>query len=122
MTMEPAADKPVSVTAQSFEQEVVQSTIPVVLDFWAPWCGPCRVIGPILDELAAKWAGQVKVVKLNVDEEPALAELFQVRGIPTLVAMRGRDVVDVQVGASGRAKLEQLFVRLTQTEPLAQAS
>lgn len=120
--MEPAADKPVSVTAQSFEQEVVQSTIPVVLDFWAPWCGPCRVIGPILDELAAKWAGQVKVVKLNVDEEPALAELFQVRGIPTLVAMRGRDVVDVQVGASGRAKLEQLFVRLTQTEPLAQAS
>lgn len=115
------SNEPISVTTETFDAEVVEAGIPVVVDFWAPWCGPCRVIGPVLDELAAKWAGKVKVVKLNVDEEPALAEAFQVRGIPTVVAMRGRDVVDVQVGASGRGKLEQLFVGLAESNSVAKA-
>ena len=113
--------KPVSVTTQTFDQEVVDSKIPVVVDFWAPWCGPCRSIGPVLDQLAEKWAGKVKVVKLNVDEEPSIAQAFQVRGIPTLVAMKGKDVVDLQVGAANRGRLEQMFVSLTESELTAKA-
>ena len=113
--------KPISVTTDRFEQEVVNSDIPVVVDFWAPWCGPCRAVGPILDQLADKWAGKVKVVKLNVDEEPAIAQAFQVRSIPTLVAMNGRDVVDLQVGAANRGRLEQLFASLSQPEVTARA-
>ena len=113
--------KPISVTTDKFEQEVVDSDIPVVVDFWAPWCGPCRAVGPILDQLAEKWAGKVKVVKLNVDEEPAIAQAFLVRSIPTLVAMNGRDVVDLQIGAANRGRLEQLFASLSEPEVTAQA-
>lgn len=103
---------PIQITTENFDQEVINSTIPVVVDFWAPWCGPCRAIGPILEELANQWAGQVKVAKLNVDEEPELAGAFQVRSIPTIVAMKGKDVVDVQVGFGGQKALEKLFSNL----------
>ena len=100
------------VTADNFDKEVVQSPIPVVIDFWAPWCGPCKSIGPILDELASTWAGKVKVAKVNTDEEQALANAFQVRGIPTLAVVQGGEIVDLQVGFRGRQPLEQLFSRL----------
>lgn len=113
------ASKAIPVTTQTFDQEVINSNTPVVVDFWAPWCGPCRAIGPVLDELAGEWAGKVKVVKLNVDEEPAIAQAFNVRGIPTLVAMKGRDVVDLQVGAANRARLEKLFTSVAPAEAVA---
>ena len=110
--MTSANDKPVKVTTKDFEAEVVESSIPVVVDFWAPWCGPCHAIAPVLEELSSEYAGRVKVAKVNVDEEPELAGAFQIRSIPTLAALRGHDVVDVQVGFGGRPALEKLFARL----------
>ena len=103
--------KATSVTTSSFQSEVIESKLPVVVDLWAPWCGPCRTMGPVLDELAAKFDGQVKVVKVNVDEEPAIAQAFGVQGIPTLAVLRGNKIVDHQVGFAGRAGVTQLFER-----------
>ena len=114
--------KPIHVTTKSFESEVIDAGTPVVVDFWAPWCGPCRAIGPVLDELAGKWAGQVKVAKVNIDEEPEVANAFNVRSIPTIIAMSGRDVLDVQVGFGGKGKLEQLFDKAALAAPAVKAA
>lgn len=100
---------PIAVTRETYRQEVTQSEIPVILDFWAPWCGPCRSIGPILDNLAETYAGQVKVVKINVDQERELAQHFKVQGIPALFAVHRKRVVDKMVGFGGRAPLEAMF-------------
>lgn len=100
-----------AVTAATFRAEVLESPIPVVVDLWAPWCGPCRAMAPVLDALSAQYAGKVKVVKVNVDDEPEIAAAFQVQGIPTLAVLRGNKVVDQQVGFAGRAGVEQLFAR-----------
>lgn len=105
-------NRPVNVTARSFQQEVAQAPLPVVVDFWAPWCGPCRSIGPILEELAGTYAGKVKVAKVNVDEEPTLAEAFGVRGIPTLAVLHRGESIGQVVGFRGRASLEDLFADL----------
>lgn len=99
------------VTASTFRAEVTESSIPVVVDLWAPWCGPCRAMSPVLDELAGRYSGRVKVVKINVDEEPGLAAAFKVQGIPTLAVVRANTIVDHQVGFAGRAGIEQLFER-----------
>ena len=100
------------VTTSNFEQDVMKAAEPVVVDFWAPWCGPCKAIGPILEELSTTYAGKVRVAKVNVDEEPALADVFKVRGIPTLaVLLKGRLLGQV-VGFRGRPQLEQLFQEL----------
>ena len=115
-------DKPISVTSSQFDQEVVNSETPVVVDFWAPWCGPCRAVGPVLETLAQEWAGQVKVVKVNVDEEVELAQAFNIRSIPTIVAMRGREVVDVQLGAGGKSTLEKLFQKVAKTKKSEKAA
>lgn len=104
-----SSNKPIQVTSSSFENEVVNAGLPVIVDFWAPWCGPCRAIGPVLDKLASRFAGRVKVAKVNVDAEPQLAAAFNVRSIPTIVAMNGRTVIDVRVGFGGPADLERLF-------------
>lgn len=100
------------VTTNNFEQDVIQSSEPVVVDFWAPWCGPCRAIGPILDKLAAQYDGKVKVAKVNIDDSPELAAQFQVRGVPTLLAIENGKVTGQQVGFGGKARLEKLFADL----------
>ena len=106
------AHHPEAVTLDTFEDRVQKAGMPVVVDFWAPWCAPCRAIAPMLEELAATYAGKVKVAKVNVDEEPELAQVFRVTGIPTLAAIRGTKVVATQVGLSGRGAIEELFERL----------
>ena len=97
------------VTTDQFESEVIDPGSPVIVDFWAPWCGPCRAIAPVLETLAERYRGKVKVVKVNVDEEPALAQAFRVTGIPTLVSLRERTVLGQLVGFGGKAGIEKLF-------------
>ena len=88
-----------------FESVVVNSDIPVLLDFWAPWCGPCKMIAPVLDELAPEFAGKVKIVKMNVDDNQATPAQFGVRSIPTLLLIKNGQVVATQVGALQKTQL-----------------
>jgi len=104
--------KPLDITLATFETEVVQSPLPVVMDFWATWCGPCKNIAPILDNLAEEFAGRVKVVKVDVDKEQGLAQAFQVRSIPTLAVVEGGEIKHIEAGFRGRPHLEQLFAGL----------
>ena len=99
----------VHATDASFESEVLQSGLPVVLDFWAPWCGPCKMIAPILDDIATEVDGKVKVVKINVDENQQVAAKFGVRSIPTLVIFNEGKVVATQVGALPKNQLIALI-------------
>ncbi|HLW69930.1 MAG TPA: thioredoxin [Candidatus Binataceae bacterium] len=100
-----ASDKVLHVTDASFEQEVMKAPTAVLIDFWAPWCGPCKAIGPIVDELAGEYAGRLKVVKINVDDNPQTPSRFGVRGIPNLVIVRDGQVKEQIVGAVPKAHL-----------------
>jgi thioredoxin 1 len=100
-----AADNVLHVTDASFDQEVMKSTTPVLVDFWAPWCVPCKAIAPILDQLAGEYAGRLKVVKLNVDDNPQVPSRFGVRGIPNLLIVRGGEVKDQIIGAVPKSQL-----------------
>ena len=95
-------------TAETFTEMVLQSPVPVIIDFWAPWCGPCRSIGPALEALAERRGDSVRICKVNVDEEPALAQAFQVKSIPLVVGMKGSAVVASDVGWKGPQALEAL--------------
>ena len=94
-----ASDKIVHVTDATFDREVLQSDHPVLIDFWAPWCGPCKAIAPIVDDLADTYVGRLKVVKINVDDNPGTAQRYNVRGIPNLLIIKGGQVKDQIVGA-----------------------
>ena len=98
----------VSVNDKNFTSEVLNSTIPVLVDFWATWCGPCRTIGPIVEELAKEFMGKVKVTKLNVDENPATPSQYGVRGIPTLILFKGGKIFDQIVGAVPKTRLKTM--------------
>ncbi len=97
------------VTVQSFNDEVISSDTPVILDFWAAWCGPCKSLSPILDELSETYAGKVRVGNVNVDEERDLAQAFGVRSIPMLAVVKGGEIVHIEAGFRGREAVEQLF-------------
>ncbi|MCC6610553.1 MAG: thioredoxin [Burkholderiales bacterium] len=97
-------------TQADFGEKVLRSATPVLVDFWAAWCGPCRAVAPALDALALEQSGKLKVVKVNVDEERALASTFQIRSIPTLMLFKEGKAVDVAMGALPKPTLEQ-FVR-----------
>ncbi len=97
------------VTSINFEQEVLNSELPVLVDFWAPWCGPCRMLAPLMEQISAEQAGKAKVVKVNIDDEPALAQRFGVFSIPTVVAIKNGAETGRSVGLVPQAKLTALL-------------
>ena len=93
------------ITSSNFQGEVVESDLPVLVDFWAEWCGPCRMVGPVVDEISEDYAGRIKVAKLDVDAEPGLASRFGVLSIPTIVLFKDGDVIEQSVGAKPKDRL-----------------
>jgi thioredoxin 1 len=95
------------INESQFEEEVTKSEIPVLVDFWAPWCGPCKMLGPILEEVAAANDSRLKIVKVNVDENPDLAQKFEVMGIPSMFLFKNGDVIDSFTGAMSKQALTE---------------
>jgi thioredoxin 1 len=98
-----------TLTKSSFDSEIKKDGTPILVDFWAEWCGPCRMVTPVLEELAREYAGRVRIGKVNVDEEGSLAEKFGVQSIPTLLLFKGGRVVGQQVGAAPKDVLARMF-------------
>jgi len=99
----------ITITGDNFEREVLQSAIPVLIDFWAVWCGPCKMIAPLIDQLADEYEGRIKVGKVNVDEESSLAEQHGIASIPTLVLYKDGDVIGQKAGAASKRDIEAMF-------------
>ena len=97
------------VTDSSFDQEVLQSDTPVLVDYWAPWCGPCKAVSPLVEEAAENRAGKLKVAQVNVDDNQASAQRYGIRGIPTLILFRGGEAVATKVGALSKSQLDQFL-------------
>ncbi|MBI3209065.1 MAG: thioredoxin [Candidatus Solibacter usitatus] len=104
-----AGQNTLTFTDGAWDADVLNSDVPVLVDFWAEWCGPCRMLGPTVDALAMENSGKVKIGKLNVDENPGSAMRYNVRGIPTLLLFKGGQVVGQRVGATGKADLQKLI-------------
>ncbi len=99
-------------TDANFDTEVLHSELPVLVDFWAPWCGPCRMVGPIVEELAGEWSGKIKVGKINVDESSATAAKFNIRSIPALLVFKNGEIAATMVGALPKAKISEQVLRV----------
>ena len=104
-----ASENVIVVSAENFESEVLQSDVPVFVDFWAPWCGPCKMIGPMIDQLADENDGKAKIGKVNIDEYQQLAVQYNVQSIPTLLIFKGGQVVEQAVGARSKADLQGML-------------
>ncbi|MBI5572450.1 MAG: thioredoxin [Desulfomonile tiedjei] len=101
------------VTDEDFDQEILKSELPALVDFWAAWCGPCRTVGPVVEELAAEYAGKIKIVKLNVDDNKETPTKYQVKGIPTLMLFKDGQVVDQIVGAAPKSRIKELLDKVS---------
>jgi len=104
-----ASENTLTFTDSAFDQDVLNSEVPVLVDFWAEWCGPCHMMTPTVDAIAEAYSGRVKVGKLNVDEHGNTAMRYNIRGIPTLLLFKGGQVVDQKVGAVGKADVEKMI-------------
>jgi thioredoxin 1 len=107
-----AADNVQTFTDGNFDDNVLKSGAPVMVDFWAEWCGPCKRLGPTVDALASEYAGKVTVGKMNIDENPKVPEIYQIRGIPTILIFKGGQVVESLVGLSQKEDLKKLLDKL----------
>ena len=104
--------RPVNITDETFDREVFGSTLPVLVDCWAPWCGPCKAIGPVLDELASKYRARIKIAKLNVDENPGIGSRYSISSIPTMLLVKEGRIIDKLIGALPKEQLESQIARV----------